>query len=1612
MVIKLKKIVAFILSIVIAITAIIPCSLLKVSASASSRTSAMIQFFQNQSAEGLTNNITEQDLRLFGIFLSNFYIPFDTNVYSDIEEITQNACAYLMGYSSYTSMTSENQEIVNQFVSKLKSSFDNSYYLYSDEVKGEDGTLGGKPVTVQNWLTVKRNDVYTEPVMYGCNNDPNAIITDTAKKDMAHFFNIKVDSNFDDTGDNMLVAPCNTALMLVLQASMQDTKGGTALQDYLNKEPLQLMITPFGDIVDSDGIVIVPGCLNPYTFSADGHIMPLNNAFATGSFITRKTKLKDIEQPYFALVNSLYNNSSSVAIYGLDTKGTVGDVSTYGGSYTYDTSVIGKTGIAVSADTSKFSNTMQASFLDFLKASFANETSTDEASIRELMGNIAFSYYTDIEDVMQEIYLFDRAQNGSYAYTDAVKVNILVGDDNSYKDSIDSRTISLQKVNEPSKFTGAPKNFCTKEDIKGYASDDFSGALSLTERTSVALGGIKTTSYISALTERYKNIHKVNLTLAPSDIIEQYYGYRIILPSEDVGSELNNNAQVVGEVALANTTNFWAGIFYAYMMRRYNTNLPDVDLSGLNDILSSIKGPATEDELNKENARMANELMKKSLELTADGTNDAKGDFLAGLIDSFILKNHRKMLGITSKNIATVSNSSSAYSGFTGHVTIPRLQDLPFTASLVNNYRSIYVGLMLFLFALILITVIMNMRSIRQGIATLVLLGFALALPPSLIDFTVTGCNKVTETMYADRFNYWALLQHQQHLQNVADAGNSAEDVLMSQTLQDMRSYYTDTGVQLRWMSAKKGDIFENLFTDSQTSGEDQLFGLNTFKWLFSGYLKQESYSADPLATYVYRSYSSLAETAKDNYEAIKNQSGAISNLSAIEEKYVGVQSLDMEMTNAYGPSISSDFMYTVPLSDSSVANAITNNKVSLDQNAGLQLKELAEDDKLTSFLLYSESPYYYFYNVFKSTDIGGQENFTTSLLSDEMFKVTEGGYYDGQLKDFMGMEALFTYVVPYMEASNTYVVEWTNKYGTDVPEYAGLEGASGVAALKKQALEQIWNMYAPWVDSLYEANSKSVEVYFGGNRLTIADTLNPYSYSEQTTERVMVFSPAEQLTRGLTASDLTETERKIQKVLQNTYTDLRYLTNYVAFDDEVLVTAAAMCATFNFNKEFSDNNLMGGSTILYPQGYELKNFSYDAYLRLILLNSTGTSIMSTSDIYETVLNNTTGIVTGSTLLLNDAIAIYALPTCKLIFLIATLFLSVVLILTCFLQQLEKIPKIFIKVLIWPLMQFVIITVIHAYGTATLMGTGLTEFVGSKSASLVTNDPTISLVILTGLNLGACIMYIRVLFGMLKSSWKWGKSCIGAIKEIASPVVDFAKDKISSTASNLGIVGKAVAAPVKVGTAAVGTTAQVLKRPAKLALNTTSKAVTTVVDSATDLINSRLQTAEQNRELKRAAKEHANLEAHSEEIQLSEGISTPTKHKVVQNKVVDKPNDVVENTNEQKDSEAVMQDVETPATQSIEKNVMQYINVPTMQSITSENTLQDTPKHKTVTIKGMDEVETSKVLASDTNYVPKAKVLPTMDETQALENINYNFASESTKLDDISVPDMSGISEI
>lgn len=410
-----------------------------------------------------------------------------------------------------------------------------------------------------------------------------------------------------------------------------------------------------------------------------------------------------------------------------------------------------------------------------------------------------------------------------------------------------------------------------------------------------------------------------------------------------------------------------------------------------------------------------------------------------------------------------------------------------------------------------------------------------------------------------------------------------------------------------------------------------------------------------------------------------------------------------------------------------------------------------------------------------KVVDVGDKTNdgYFYNMTSNKAVMKTEAW---GEMRDYMDMKSLFTVVIPYLKSLNDAVLNYDTAFG--LKTYDGYsyspEDSSNYTESQDQKLywqnvctAQMFNMYTPWVDTMYDCKyAKGEYINYLGHKIYITDPLNPESYIKAEVEknvstRPMIFSVSEMKYYGLSEKDLTTVETKILAVEKNAYKELYKLMNYYTFHDSVINSAAAMIETFEFNKEFSQDTLIGNSYVLYPQAYELKNFSYDAFLRLILSQSTGEELMASNSegsIYERVVENS-NLFCGIFLLVNDVICCWLVPLAKFAFLVLVFVLSLVMLLATVIKlEVDDMRKAISQNLILPLSQFLLYTIGHAWLINCFMSEGNTAVTGATQTTITLGDPTLTVILMSIVNGLLVVLFFNIVIKLLRSTVKYVKA--------------------------------------------------------------------------------------------------------------------------------------------------------------------------------------------------------------------------------------------------------------
>ena len=486
-------------------------------------------------------------------------------------------------------------------------------------------------------------------------------------------------------------------------------------------------------------------------------------------------------------------------------------------------------------------------------------------------------------------------------------------------------------------------------------------------------------------------------------------------------------------------------------------------------------------------------------------------------------------------------------------------------------------------------------------------------------------------------------------------------------------------------------------------------------------------------------------------------------------------------------------------------------------------------------------SGYTYSMSKSGSVSVGEDGNFKDMFLGDNLdyfFNYSENagdGY--GELKDFMNMHDLFYYVIPLMDTGNQLVDLFDETYGmelyddikvrftkdgyvavgkngetdiiTDIVgpsgEYIDMGGKTGqtYAEVSKDWTEEevykfwhnynvtiIFNAYSTWVDTMYDCNyAKPTIIKIGGKEKRVENPLDPtcYYYSVVTDEhgnqsivadgRPMVFSRSEMGYYGLEWNDLTKVEQKIINVQENVYEKAIDLMNYYNFDDDVLVSSYAMLQLFEFNKEFSQNNVIGQSYVMYPQSYELKAFTYDAYLRLIIANTTGDDLQAEQgqSLYERTMENSS-ITFGILLIILDVICVYLIPAFKVFFLVALFFMSIMLIVASAVKIELNILQVVWKSLLFPLVSFSAVSIGLAFIVSLFMSNGAKGVTGELTPTIQLGDPTMVIAVMIVINAVALYLYFKICKQAAKDFMKYtkailnniGGTVVGALKTVGA----------------------------------------------------------------------------------------------------------------------------------------------------------------------------------------------------------------------------------------------------
>ena len=1411
---------------------------------ANDRVSTYINFAAGKKLDAsILKNLNTTQLRFMGVFLSNFYTPWMTDLGNASDESSQTAQSHmtkaLTEYVSFDETTAKTFSSYLQGISRASATELKVKFGKEDGMKGEDlvdakGALKDISATYADLLLLANGSLTRRYV----NDDTKKQVEKYAGSELGTgdytyvYFgfgegkNFKPVMSFDTTGKTNTAS--KVAFLKALEMVDTEKGYGFSVLDFkdseidVNKDTFKklietkseseleessiygakLAVDAFGDIIwmgKNHQYIILPGAMNPYTWQQiDGNG-------------------KD-----YGGVGSAYNlaNAQSIAHINNNSLGSVSEGSSKG---TYNLSPTDDTVFKVD----------KGQMFSQLGRGVGPGATDSDFRVNDLRLVVGSSVVT-IEGWGDTLTNWLGTSSSQDKLSIAIKKNFL----KSRFAEEESGTFSQKGINITADEPRLP--------IVNYGSGSVSvmGGLAMLDKqgsygSNSDSGDSSKDSFGSTPGGGYKAIQRGSLINSSGNGFAADFGKVQIKDTSWGNAYKKTEKQGYAKLDASGTAkDVWQYLYATYAV----AGIEDGKLAGGDNIGYRINYKSGAENLPK----ITGESIKVSEQDAEDGITKSIRDWLYYLLhptdgflyfvtwitnklNAFVLSWHNDMAGTSGVGVLP---GTSRYIGFSGYVTTPELTDMQWTDAMLKWYQSIIVYLVIGFFVIMMSYTLLGVLTVQKAILGLVLFSLMAYVPIVATTAAVTLSNRFANWVFGNKFAYWGIVQQQAYFADLADSidsnNSSYQNYLASlyrENAKESRNQGGDNMV-LRWQAPKK---MANLVLSKDEEKQYSDDFLNVIKVITNGKSSGESFSDNTSATYMYRSYTDLANVSMFMYGDFvsngKTRDGVSTSVTSANTN-AWSDSLKNNWTK-FGATYLSDrkngysvndgggsndgtqaYRIKLPLSGkiysdaADVAKQGTIKDLKLGQYVGLDqrffkfsiaqlntnsnlISELSRDGfdasvggkytnadvkSLAAYGVMSENPFYYFswglYDQGLASNPNKKEGFRDLLLSKSDSGYFYNAEHNNEMRDYMDFRSMFTYLIPLLKQGNDLVREWDKTYGVffydGVTYEEGHEKDPEIANNPEMAqkywhnvnVARLYNIYTPWVDLMYDTSyAKPERISFQGQSYTVEDPINPASYPS---ERPMVFSKAEMYDYGLSEDQLTTVERKIMKVSEKTMARWFDLLNYYTFTDVALNTSAAMEANFIFNQEFSDTKLVGKSVNLYPQSFELKNFTYDAFLRMIVANSTGESLVAdegeNGSVYERAMKNSS-LTTGISLLVLDVLAIYAIPLIKIVTIIALFVSAILVVVVASLSVDDSIGKSTLKKVVKavtiPAFGFFGVSVGMSWIVSKFMGGGNKSVTGITTSTVVLGDPTMTILAMMLINVVVFILYWKV----LRSVW-------------------------------------------------------------------------------------------------------------------------------------------------------------------------------------------------------------------------------------------------------------------
>lgn len=271
------------------------------------------------------------------------------------------------------------------------------------------------------------------------------------------------------------------------------------------------------------------------------------------------------------------------------------------------------------------------------------------------------------------------------------------------------------------------------------------------------------------------------------------------------------------------------------------------------------------------------------------------------------------------------SNSSlgmTQYLGTSGYTTTPNLSDISWVESLLDVYDNIIVYILIILAVIMLCYIVLGQLSVQRAVIGFVMFGVCAFLPPYIMNFTIDTSNNISDRLFTEKFDYWALVQTEEYLgqiqgyHNASSEGDSTEIlanlIAMNSSGGGITSETSYSSMRVKWISPKKytdlAELTEALNSETSTnllvknaSDTTKALVISSATSTTSG---EDFSGADNL--YLYRDILDIYRAGAITYNVMAQQSNSTISQGTIGEDvldYLDVSKMSTEATTCLAKS-------------------------------------------------------------------------------------------------------------------------------------------------------------------------------------------------------------------------------------------------------------------------------------------------------------------------------------------------------------------------------------------------------------------------------------------------------------------------------------------------------------------------------------------------------------------------------------------------------------------------------------------------------------------------------------------------------------------------------------